>query len=260
MLADELHQLALRQLADYDGRTPNRIFSGPLELTVTEAYEIQHQLVWLRERRGESVIGYKVGCTSTVIQRQLGIHEPIYGRIFSTGCFASGARISGANYANLAIEGELAVRLAKDLLEPLAADEEYAEAIETVFPVIELHHYRLRSARPCCQELIASNGMHAGMVWPEERGGGPCSPAKGCEIKVRIETGAGGIVAESSAVSQPIGSLRWLALRLATFGLCLVRGQVVLTGSPMKLYPVTPGHRIVVETTCFGKSCAEVVS
>jgi 2-keto-4-pentenoate hydratase len=255
----DLQHLALRQLADDDGRTPNRIFSEPLELTIAQAYELQQQIARLRERRGERIIGYKVGCTSKVIQEQLCIHEPIFGRIFDTHCHASGARLSGANYANLAIEGELAVRLARDLPEPPLADEECADAIEAVFPVIELHHYRLRSHRPCCQELIASNGMHAGLVWVEEGGGGPCSPAKGCEITVRIETGSSGIVSQSTAISRPLGSLRWLACRLAEYGLRLARGQVVLTGSPMKLFPVTPGNRIVVETTCFGKSSAAVV-
>jgi 2-keto-4-pentenoate hydratase len=57
---------------------------------------------------------------------------------------------------------------------------------------------------------------------------------------------------------SPIESLRWLAGRLAQFGLQLCKGQVILTGSPMKLYPVFPGSRIVVEAPPLGATCVEI--
>ncbi|MGO9463313.1 MAG: 2-oxo-hepta-3-ene-1,7-dioic acid hydratase, partial [Isosphaeraceae bacterium] len=55
-----------------------------------------------------------------------------------------------------------------------------------------------------------------------------------------------------------IESLRWLASRRAQFGLQLCKGQVILTGSPMKLYPVAPGSRIVVEAPPLGATCVEI--
>ena len=98
---------------------------------------------------------------------QLGVKEPIFGRLFDTECHPSGVHLSSARYANLAVEGEMAVRLSKDLpSEPLSA-EECREAIAEVFPVIELHHYVLPAAWPPGQWLIASNGMHAGFVIAE---------------------------------------------------------------------------------------------
>jgi 2-keto-4-pentenoate hydratase len=53
-------------------------------------------------------------------------------------------------------------------------------------------------------------------------------------------------------------SLRWLAGRLAQLELQLCKGQVILTGSPMKLYPVSAGSRIVVEAPPLGASCVEI--
>ena len=47
--------------------------------------------------------------------------------------------------------------------------EDCREAIAEVFPVIELHHYVLPRAWPPGQWLIASNGMHAGLVLAEPR-------------------------------------------------------------------------------------------
>jgi 2-keto-4-pentenoate hydratase len=229
--------MAAEQLADFDAGTPNRMFSRCPGLNMAEAYELQRKVNQLREQRGERCIGYKIGCCSTAIQQQLGIHEPIYGQIFDRGCFVSGARLSHAKYGNLAIEGELAVRLAKDLSDPTAADESYLEAIESVFPVIELHDYVLRSPRPCCEELVASNGMHVGFVSAERT----CAKARDRvqDLVIRI-------------------TLRWLVAQVGQHGLRLARGQVILTGSPRKLYPVAPGCRVVVEAPPLGDCVVEI--
>lgn len=79
----------------------------PLELTTAQAYELQARIAQLREARGEKRIGYKVGCTSQAIQAQLGVNEPIFGRLFDTTCHPPGVRLSSACYSNLAVEGEL---------------------------------------------------------------------------------------------------------------------------------------------------------
>ena len=163
----DLQELAQRMLADYDARTPGQLFGEPLDLTTVQAYALQAEIARLREQRGEKVIGYKVGCTSRPIQTQLGVQEPIFGRLFDTECHPSGVHLSSARYANLAVE-------------------------------------------------------------------------------------------DAASLTCPIESLRWLAGRLAQFGLQLCKGQVILTGSPMKLYPVAPGSRIVVEAPPLGASCVEI--
>ena len=43
--ADELRRLAIRQLADYDARTPGQLFSQPVHLTGTQAYALQTEVV-----------------------------------------------------------------------------------------------------------------------------------------------------------------------------------------------------------------------
>jgi 2-keto-4-pentenoate hydratase len=254
----ELHRLAVRQLADIDALTPNRLFAHSPELTAAEAYQLQEEIARLREQRGETVIGYKVGCTSRAVQEQLGITEPIFGRLFDTGCHYSDARLSSARYARLAVEGELAVRLSRDLPASALAEEACADAVEDMFPVIELHHFELCSPRPNSSELIASNGMHAGLVLATEQGRKAGRWREPAGLTIRIDA-TGGVIEESSSSSRPLASLRWLASRLAEAGLRLLRGQVVLTGSPMRLFPVTPDSRIVVDAGPLGRSCAEII-
>ena len=257
MLVD-FQELARRMLADYDARTPGQLFAEARDLTTVQAYALQAEIARLREQRGEKVIGYKIGCASRAIQQQLGIQEPIFGRIFDTGGFASGVRLSHARFANLAIEGELAVRLATNLSDSPRLDENDRDAIESIFPVIELHDYRLSSSPPCCQELIARNGLHAGFVVGEPPHGGPSDRLRRLAILVndrRIDESG-----EPWTMDGPIASLRWLAARLEKCGLRLSRGQVILTGSALPLYPVGPHSRVVVEAPPLGRSCVEIDS
>jgi 2-keto-4-pentenoate hydratase len=254
----DLQELARRMLADYDARTPGTLVDKPPDLTTSLAYALQAEIARLRERRGENVIGYKIGCTSKAIQEQLGVEQPIFGRLFDTGCHRSGLHLSSARFANLAVEGELAMRLSRNLAGESLSAEVCRDAIAEVFPVIELHHYVIPGGWPPGRWLIASNGIHAGLVLAEaeSRGSGAASVARG--LSIRIDDVVVGALEDAASLIDPVESLRWLAGRLAPFGLQLHKGQVILTGSPMNLYPVAPGSRIVVEAPPLGVSCVEI--
>jgi 2-keto-4-pentenoate hydratase len=257
-MAVDVDDLARRMLADYDARTPGERSGGPVGLTTVEAYALQAEIARLRERRGERVIGYKVGCTSRDIQMQLGVEEPIFGRLFGTGCHPCGVRLPSTRYANPAIEGELAIRLSRNLPREPLSDDEYAAAIETVFPVIELHHFVLPRDGPPLPALIASGGMHAGLVLAERETTCSGRIPQVEQIDVTIDERLVGATKEPWTMGDPAATLRWLTARLAESGLQLRRGQVILTGSPLPLFPVGPGSRVVAEAHLLGRSSAEM--
>ena len=252
MLVD-LQTTARRLLADLDGRTPGRSLPDG-EITMADAYALQAAVARLREERGEQVIGYKIGCTSAVIQEQLGIQEPIYGRLFDTGCLPSPATLSSADFANLAVEAELAIRLGSDVTASTLDGPAPWKVIESVFPVIELHHFVLRRQVGRGQELVATNGLHAGYVSEVEQN--RCDQVDHLALiinDVRDETQT------AWTMRSPIAALRWLAARLEESGLRLTRGQIVLAGSPLSLRPVAAGDRIAVEAPPFEVVRAEVI-
>jgi 2-keto-4-pentenoate hydratase len=247
-----LKELAERMLADYDARMPSQLF--------VQAYALQAEIARLREQRGEKVIGYKVGCTSPVMQKQLAIGEPIFARIFDTDCFPCGAQLSYQRYANLAVEGELAVRLGEDLAASSSVgEEECGAAIAGIFPVIELHHFVLCSPQPSVVELIASGGMHAGLILAEDQAP-PAALANVDHLRVWMDGACLGEVAGAELVRSAVQSLRWLAARLAEWELPLVRGQMILTGSLLNLYPVRPDNRISVDAPPLGRSTAAITA
>jgi 2-keto-4-pentenoate hydratase len=255
-MVDAVQELARQMLADYDARMPGQLFAEPLDLTTVKAYALQAEIARLREQRGEKVIGYKIGCTSLAVQQQLGIGEPIFARVFDSGCFPCGATLSYRRYVNLTVEGELAVRLGQDLSTPIVGAEECLAVIASIFPVIELHHYVLRSARPSVAELIANGGMHAGFVLAEEEPEGGLPDLQ--SLSVWIDDQRMGMVAGADVTALAVQSVRWLADRLAERGLTLARGQVVLTGSLLPLYALRPGSRVVAAVAPFGRSSAVI--
>jgi 2-keto-4-pentenoate hydratase len=255
---DERERMATCLLADFDAKTPGQRSCPPSGLTFAQAYAVQAEVGRLRERRGERIIGYKVGCTSKPIQEQLRMQEPIFGRIFDTGCFRSGASLSHSGFANLAVEGELAVRLGNDLSGPAVSEQACRKAIEAAFPVIELHHYVVPQPWSPGLWLIASGGMHAGFVFEEGGPGGSGVANFAHSLSIRINGVLVEAVEDPETGIRPIESLRWLTGQLAQFGLQLRKGQMILTGSPMKLYPAAPGSRIVVGAPPLGASVVEI--
>ena len=261
-LTPDLDQLARRQLADYDAARPGLLFAEPeFDLTVPEAYELQSKVANLRQLRGESVAGYKVGCVSPAVQGQLGLHQPLIGHIFDTEVYRSDVSLDHNRFHQLAIEGEFAFRMAEDVPDAgwLAANAE--QAIEAAFAVIELHNFCCRApAGKRAQELIANNGMHAGVVLPEEEG--RFHSADGLldeKISVLRDGMVLGAATGRALPAGPLASLIFLVEQLRKIGKSLCRGQIVLAGSPLPLYRAEPGDRFEVNCERLARVWARIL-
>ncbi len=241
---------ASRQLADYDARQPGTVFAEGVVLDVAGGYELQSAVAQLRCDRGERIIGYKVGCTSPRIRAQLGIDHCVTGRLYDSEQHPSGAVLSRKGYANLAIEGELAVELSHKPTEKDFSGFEIPACVARVFPVIELHNHVMRGKRPSAGELIAHNALHAGFVAgcgviPEESLDEP-SLAILADDRLLDEC-------EGPALIQTIrSSLKWLMEMVPDRGDRLSAGQIILTGSIPSLIPIREDCRIRVDAPPFG--------
>ncbi len=243
-------ELAASQLRDYDARTPGMLFTDPIPLSEEQAYAVQSEVCRLREQRGETMVGYKVGCTSPVVQRQLGIDHRVFGRLFDSECWPSGKRLPSAQFSGLAIEGELAVRLARDLPDFELSEGELTAAIESVFAVIELHNFIFRRSEPSAEELIANNAIHAGFIYATNHSSRlNLAPATLC-IKIdEVEVATVSGVELTHTISD---SLHWLSGELGRRGHILRAGQTILCGSVADLIPAPQGCHIAVTTDRFG--------
>src|SRR5450631_3956480 len=103
-------------------------------------YCIQDALHELLAADFGALVGYKIGCTSAVMQHYLGIPHPCGGGVFAAGVHQSGARLAASDFVRIGVECEIAVRLGRDLppsAAPFTADA-VAAAIEAYLPAIEI--------------------------------------------------------------------------------------------------------------------------
>lgn len=250
MTNSEVQALASRQLYDYDAREPGRAFAEPtFHLDLEDAYRVQIETAQLRVSRGERVAGYKIGCVSAVIRRQLGTEHAVFGHLFSDEVHASPASLRASEYCCLGIEGELALIVDKAIDDLDELREEPTRFVRETFPVIELHHYIFRGPKPSAAEVVANNALQAGIVVPMDRD----RTGLGDQAEITVAISDRG---EETATVDPMETVHELASRLAAFGIKPRAGDILLTGSPLPLYSVGRGDRIRVE--CSG--CAPVTA
>ena len=248
----EIQTLAGQQLHDYDARQPGMAFAEPtFRLALDDAYRVQLETAHLRVQRGETVAGYKIGCVSAAVRRQLGTEHAVFGHLFASEIRTSPAELSVDEFCGLAIEGELALKLGAGIDDVEELREDPARFVHEIFPVIELHHYIFRGSSPSAAEIVANNALQAGLVMPAARA--TAGSAGRLELKVTI-----GDRVEGAATVDPLETVYELASRLAVFGIKPKAGDILLTGSPLPLYPVGQDDHIRVECPAVAAVAAEV--
>ena len=139
------------------------------ELSIDDAYEVQRRVIAARLTLGEEVVGYKVGCTRPDVRSRLGANEPICGRLMAAGLLQGNAVLNGEDYANCSVEPQFVVKFGKDLPHEVGDEREIVDAIEYVSPGIEIQNDKFWFGEPTLQELVAANGLHAGLVVGAEK-------------------------------------------------------------------------------------------
>src|ERR1051325_873474 len=83
--------------------------------SIAEAYRAQEVYYRLAEPIYGPVAGVKVATTTKVMQDLMGITHPCGGAIFSRTIHASPARVAKADFVNLRVESEIALKLGSDM-------------------------------------------------------------------------------------------------------------------------------------------------
>ena len=180
------------------------------------------------------------------------------GRLYDWEQHPTGAVLSRSQYANLAIEGELAVELSREPVEEDFSVAEIPACLARVVPVIGLHDHVMRGERPSAGELIANNAIQAGSV----AGRGVAPEAARGEPSLAIFADDRPVDrCQGPALIQTIrSSLKWLTEIVRTRGEKLRAGQIILTGSIRSLIPITQPCHIRVDAPPLGSVELKIVS
>jgi 2-keto-4-pentenoate hydratase len=209
--------------------------------TVAEAYAAQAALCELWVPRLGPVAGLKVATTTKVMQQLMGIDHPCMGTIFAARVYASPAAIAKADFMNVRIECELAVRLGRDLPKAAApyTRESVRPAVSHVMAAFELIEDRFADYRSSkALSLIADNAWNGGIV---------IGPARPLPASLDLDGIPGALKSngEETATGKtddPLGALAWLANQAADCGRPLVAGMVAITGSVIPTVDIAVGE------------------
>ena len=80
----ELDLFSNKILEDYDSKNPSIIFKDKIKITNEDGLNIQSNVARLREKRGEQIIGYKIGCISKNTQKKMGFIQPACGYLWKS--------------------------------------------------------------------------------------------------------------------------------------------------------------------------------
>ena len=207
-------------------------------LSIKEAYEVQDLVTKRRIESGETLAGFKVGCTSSSIRRQFGLSEPITGKLFYPHTTENQVNIDWSDYINCAIEPEMVLSIGKNLEGKNLSDKDLINAIDYISPGIEIHEYNFWIKPPTLQELICSNGIHTGLIIGNQRVSPKDLQFKDEKFTVYKNNSFIMSATASEIMGGPLHSLRWLVNFLTDKGLSLEKGNLVIPGSPTKLITI----------------------
>jgi len=216
------------------------------ELDASDAYEIQ--LLNIRERlaAGSTVHGHKVGLSSKAMQEMMGVDEPDYGHLLSDmqlpGDGQSEDRpVSAGRYCFPRVEVEVGFILGASLPGENCTEDDVIAATEAVAPAIELIDSRIADWNIRIGDTIADNASSAGYILGPDR-------VKPTDIDLLtidarlMKNGEQVAEGRSDAVlGNPVTAVAWLARKVASFGVTLEAGHVILPGSVHRAIDVAPG-------------------
>jgi 2-keto-4-pentenoate hydratase len=263
-------EIAGELLKAYSTREPVEPLTGRYDgLTVDDAYQIQLLQVTRWLAGGARVKGHKVGLTSAAMQRQLGVDQPDYGHLLDGMFWPEREPLPMLRFLQPRVEPETAFVLARPLRGPGVTVAEAISAVGFVLPALELIDSRIADWKIGLADTIADNASSAGFILGEARwtpaelaaagidladieavlyssGSGP--DARGAETQwteaARGNTGA--------VLGNPTTAVAWLAGKVASFGVKLEAGHVILPGSCTRAFDARPGDTFRAEFAGLG--------
>ncbi len=228
--------------------------------TEDETYAIQDAMNRMLEARDRgATVGYKIGCTTPVMQQYMGIDHPGAGAILAPTMYRSPADLVFADYVAIGVEGEIAIRLAADLPPagaPYDRDALFA-AIECCCTAIELVDARYVDYRSLdTWTMVADNFFNTGCIL-----GTPVDDWRGIDMTAvngRM-TVNGRVVGEgqgANVMGHPFDAAVWLANTMARRGLGLKAGEWVMTGSIVETQWLQQGDKVAFEIDALGTAAA----
>ncbi|MGE0518341.1 MAG: 2-keto-4-pentenoate hydratase [Candidatus Binatia bacterium] len=205
---------------------------------------------WLAQ--GRRLVGRKVGLTSKAVQKQLGVDQPDFGMLFADMALGDGEEVSLARVMQAKAEAEIALVLARDLMQENPTLTEVISAIAYAVPAIEIVGSRIENWNIRLTDTIADNASSGLFVL----GAQPVTLA-GLDLRLcgmvmerrgeQVSVGAG-----AACLGNPLNAAAWLARTMVQVGSPLKAGDVIMTGALGPMVAAAAGDVFVASISGLG--------
>ncbi|CAM3495002.1 2-keto-4-pentenoate hydratase [Kibdelosporangium persicum] len=218
-------------------------------IDAVDSYEIQLHNI---RRRARPVLGHKVGLSSEAMQQMMGVNEPDYGHLLDDMALSEDVPVDTGRYCYPRVEVEVGFVLGADLPGEGCTEDDVLAATEFLAPAIELIDSRIVDWQISLPDTIADNASSAGFVLGAAR-------VRPSEVDIRgidavlWRNGSEVAKGRSDAVlGNPVTAVAWLAGKVASFGVRLRAGHIVLPGSCTRAIDARPGDSFRAEFSGLG--------
>jgi len=242
----------------------SQVVLGPLPeacypATVADGYAVQRTLheIIAKNAMGHRK-GYKIGCTSEVMQDYLGIDHPCAGGILDKAVYEGHADLSLNAFHKPGVECEIAVQLSSDVAANHAhTADSVAGHVGAVMIAMEIVDNRYTDFHGLgAATLIADDFFGAGCVLGE-----PIEDWQGIDLTT-VEGGLTvngehrGTGSGAAIMGEPLAALAWLASMATQTGETLKAGEFVLLGTIVQCEWIDAASEVTAEISGLGKVTA----
>lgn len=242
----------------------NNVTLGALPLdyrpeTNEEAYGLHARVCTRLEGLGYGErSGYKIGCTTRVMQDFLNIKHPCAGGIMADTIYQHSVERRLDDYRQVGVECEIAVRLGSDIVvgkDEILSDGDIAQAVKSCMAAIEIVDNRYDDYTTIgTPTLIADGFFGAGCVLGDEITHWRDLDLATLAGRVFINNDVVGTGTGAAILDHPLNALSWLAHHLAQYGQSLKAGELVMLGSIVQTQWVNMESTVVAEIDGLGRA------
>ena len=246
----EIDTFSQKILEDYDSKNPSKVFKDKIKISNTDAILIQSSVTKLRKKRGEEVLGYKIGCVSKETQKKMGFTQPAWGTLWKRELHKNGVILNKKDYSNPAMEAEFGITLSRDIKPELVSFDYIIQSIESVYPLIEIHNLVFHGDAPYGAELLANNSIHAGVVLGSENKFP--DKTKLTNLNLIYDNKVVDSWTNKKWPEDMLSHVEWLVQEQAKINNTLKKGNLILTGAYGFPVPIKDKEVIEVTSSAYG--------
>lgn len=246
---------AVRQLfeAQRDRKELEPLTDAWSTLDERTAYEIQKKLVAKQvETEKTRIVGLKLGLTSEAKQKQMSVHEPIYGVLLDSRYLGEGEALQLSTLIHPKIEPEICVFLSEPLKGPGVTADQARKAIAYATPAMEIIDSRYKNFRFTLTDVIADNTSAARYAIASRRVAAPGLDLKTLGVVFEKNGEVVTTAAGAAILGDPANAVAWLANKVAEHGETVQAGMPIMAGALTDAIALAPGDVVTVTIAALG--------